>query len=307
MSTDRTIRYLSRKEIDDQQWDHCIDQAANSLIYGYSYYLDAMALQWDALVLNNYEAVMPLTWNKKYGFYYLYQPAFTASLGIFGRQLTEETIALFLQSIPSRFRLIEISLNKANTLASSPLPLQLRTNYVLDLGQSYEQLRKAYRENHRRNIQRALQTGCSLTQDVPLESIIELNKQLLASLQAPSEADYIRFTNLCNSLNERGEIKRYGVVNAKGQLLASAVFFFSGNRIYYILVGNHPDGKTIGASHLLIDSFIRDHAGQPFILDFEGSDIRSLAFFYSGFGAAAELYPALHINKLPFYIRWFKK
>ena len=46
------------------------------------------------------------------------------------------------------------------------------------------------------------------------------------------------------------------------------------------MVGNHPDGKTIGASHALIDAFIKDHADQNFILDFEGSDIRNLAFFY---------------------------
>jgi len=72
------IKHLQQKEIDKIKWDACISNAANGLIYGYSFYLDTMARHWDALVLNDYEAVMPLTWNKKYGFYYLYQPAFTA-------------------------------------------------------------------------------------------------------------------------------------------------------------------------------------------------------------------------------------
>ena len=74
-----------------------------------------------------------------------------------------------------------------------------------------------------------------------------------------------------------------------------------------LATGNHPDGKTIGASHALIDAFIKDHAGQDLILDFEGSDIRNLAFFYSSFGATEELYPALKINKLPWYIKLLKK
>ena len=65
------------------KWDNCITNAPNGLIYGYSFYLDHMAKQWDALVLNDYEAVMPLTWNKKYGIN-LFIPAFSySSIGSF--------------------------------------------------------------------------------------------------------------------------------------------------------------------------------------------------------------------------------
>jgi hypothetical protein len=72
-------------------------------------------------------------------------------------------------------------------------------------------------------------------------------------------------------------------------------------------VGNHPNGRTLGASHALIDAFIQDHAQQDMVLDFEGSDIRNLAFFYSSFGAVAELYPAFRLNRLPFWLRWLKR
>ena len=55
------IAYLSNKNIDKQKWDRCIDMASNGLIYAYSFYLDAMSKHWDALILNDYEIVMPLT------------------------------------------------------------------------------------------------------------------------------------------------------------------------------------------------------------------------------------------------------
>ena len=97
------------------------------------------------------------------------------------------------------------------------------------------------------------------------------------------------------------------MVTKEGQLLATAVFFFSHNRAYYILVGNHPNGKTLGASHTLIDAFIKDHAGENLLLDFEGSDISSLAFFYSSFGAVEEKYSAVKLNRLPAPIKWLKK
>ena len=77
------VHYITYQQIDKSKWDNCIDTAANGLVYGYSFYLDAMAKHWDALVLDDYEAVMPLTWRKKFGIRYLYQPAFTQQLGIF--------------------------------------------------------------------------------------------------------------------------------------------------------------------------------------------------------------------------------
>jgi hypothetical protein len=36
----------------------------------------------------------------------------------------------------------------------------------------------------------------------------------------------------------------YGIFSAAMELLSSCVFFFSNNRAYYILVGNHPTEET---------------------------------------------------------------
>src|SRR6185369_17066679 len=92
--------------------------------------------------------------------------------------------------------------------------------------------------------------------------------------------DFDRFKKLYEVLYEKQMATTYGIYTSGGQLISSAAFFFSHNRAYYILVGNHPNGKTSGASHALIDNFIKDHAGQNLLLDFEGSEIRNLAFFY---------------------------
>jgi len=307
MATGKQIQYLSYKEIDKPKWDACIDQASNGLIYPYSFYLDAMAKHWDALVLNDYEAVMPLTWNRKYSFYYLYQPAFTASLGVFGNNLNKELIADFIRSIPSKFKLIEISLNAGNIIGDSKTFSLLRSNYILHLNKPYEEIYKVYRDNHKRNISKALQLGCSVSKEIPVDEIIQLNKEQLQHIDGTKPEDYPNFKKLYAFLKNKGQAKTYAIIDPKNKILASAVFFFSHKRAYYIMVGNHPEGKTLGASHALIDAFIKDHADQTLILDFEGSDIRNLAFFYSSFGATEEIYPALKINKLPWYIRLLKK
>src|SRR4029077_14289393 len=104
MAEQFNIQHITRDKVDVVKWNDCIDSAPSGLIYGYSFYLDHMAQQWDALVLNDYEAVMPLTWNKKYGISYLYQPFLTAQLGLFGKTISKGLLETFLNNIPSKFR-----------------------------------------------------------------------------------------------------------------------------------------------------------------------------------------------------------
>ncbi len=308
MSQPLTIQYISHQRINKQKWDNCITHAAQGTIYAYSWYLDAMAKNWDALVAGDYEIVMPITWNKKYGIHYLYQPAFTASLGVFGNAVTQTIVNDFIKAIPAKFRLIQISLNAGNMFAITPADtVARRVNYILALNQPYENIKKAYRENHKRNIQKAINLGCTVKKNINFDEIIALSKESLQHIVAPADEDYNRLKQLYTTLAAQNKAVMYGVYNAQQQLLSGCTFFFSNNRAYYILAGSNPISKTIGASHFLIDSFIREHANTHLVLDFEGSDIRSLAFFYNGFGAQIEYYPALHINRLPFYLKWLKK
>jgi len=302
MTTGHTIQYLTRSQIDTGKWDQCIDKAGNGRIYAYVVYLDTMSANWDALVLNDYEAVMPLTWNSRYGIRYLYQPFLAAQLGVFG----SNDVQSFIQAIPARFRYIDIYLNSANTSPDKNVSLQLRDNFILDLNHSYENLFTAYRENIRRNIKKAKQAGCLVQKDFDVETVINLASAQMQLHDKNVEENIGRFRTLYKKLSEQKQATTYGI-SLQGEMIASCVFFFSHKRAYYILVGNHPNGKTIGASHALIDAFIADHAQQDLVLDFEGSDIRNLAFFYSSFGATQEIYPALKINRLPFYLKWLKK
>lgn len=307
MKQSPSIQYLTYKEIDFQKWDHCIANASNGLIYGYSYYLDNMSRQWNALVYGDYQAVMPLTWHKKYGVAYLYQPFLAAQLGVFGNDITAYLLQSFLDAVPTRYLYWDIYLNHKNIFPLERFSLYQRKNFVLSLHKPYHELYEQYRENTKRNIKKALQLDCKAVKNVAVEKVIELAVLQMRGYTKESTENIERFKNLYDLLSERKQAVCYGILSSKDQLIASCVFFFSHNRAYYILVGNHPDGRTLGASHALIDAFIKDHAGQNLLLDFEGSDIRNLAFFYSSFGAVEENYSAIRLNKLPFYLRWFKK
>lgn len=301
------IRYLRHGDIDPGKWDACIEKASNGLIYAYSFYLDHMSRHWDGLVLGDYEAVMPLTWRKKFGIWYLYQPAFVAHAGIFGNELNEKITSDFIEAIPKKFKLIEINLNPGNMAAPKPALKHLRNNFVLPLNAPYEDIYTNYKENIKRNIKKAIAAGCTVKKNIPVEDVAAIAKEQLKTVVDIREDDLLHFCNLYQLLHNQQRAITYGVFNQKHELLASSVYFFSHNRAYYILVGNHPNGKTLGASHYLIDRFIADHANSNLLLDFEGSDIRNLAFFYGSFGATAEVYPALRINRLPWIINMLRK
>src|ERR1043165_10291058 len=138
------IQYLPHHEIEKPKWDQCVREADNGLIYGYSFYLDHMTLHWDGLVLNDYEAVMPLTWNRKYGIYYLYQPFLCAQLGVFGKNIDAAASKSFLESVPLKFKYWDICLNHRNILHLKDFNIFLRDNYILDVSPTYDELYKNY-------------------------------------------------------------------------------------------------------------------------------------------------------------------
>ena len=301
------ISYLPQANIDKTKWDNCIDNARNGLIYGYSFYLDAMSENWDALIINDYEMVMPLTWKNKYGIYYLYQPFYTASLGVFGNDISAEVVKLFLENIPSKFKYWDFYLNRNNLFSITEFSMYERSNYILPLCENYEILKSKYASSHIRNIKRAIQFGNVVKKDIPIADVIHLAKEQAKDFSTIEEKSFSNFTRLFEFLKQKKQATTYGVYSPQNKLVASCAYFYSHNRAYYILVGNHPDGKTSGASHLMIDAFIKEHAGKNLILDFEGSNIPSLAFFYKSFGSVLEKYPGIKMNKLSTIAKLFKQ
>jgi len=182
-----------------------------------------------------------------------------------------------------------------------------RMNYVLPLKEPYEKLYENFRDNIKRNIKKAAKLNCVVKKDIPVADVISLAREQSKDFASLTDKDFSRFAKLYQQLQANKQAITYAVYSSLNELLASAVFFFYQNRAYYILVGNHPNGKTIGASHALINAFIKDHAGKELLLDFEGSDIRNLAFFYSSFGASEEKYAGLKYNNLPRLLKFFKK
>lgn len=304
MPSNNTIFYLEHRELDKQLWDRCIDNADNGLIYAYSFYLDQMADCWDALVLGNYEAVMPLPKRQKFGVSYLFQPSLTPTLGVFGNQITAIQVEDFLNSIPTFFKLWDISLNHFNFFKSATYKKIKRSNYILSLNNSYKNIYSNYHHNIIRDITKAKKEGLSVSNNIPLQDIVTICKREFPLFM---KVEPHLFDNL-SLIYEHSPYPKLtsGVYSREGILLSSCAFLFSHNRAYYWLVGNNPEGRIYRASAFLLDNFIREHAESNLLLDFEGSDKESIAFFYKKFGGILEDYVSIYNNKLPFPFKLLK-
>ncbi|MFZ9956390.1 MAG: GNAT family N-acetyltransferase [Flavobacteriales bacterium] len=292
------IKYLKNSEIDRSKWDACINASLQQLPYGYSWYLDAAADHWDAIVLGDYAAVFPLPLKKKWGVRYVYPPFFIQQLGLFSSQKLELTDAV-LNEATKHFKFIELYLNFDNQCSLSVVP---RNNFELNL----IDLQQTYSENTRRNIKKAEGLQLKIQKASSAKNIIELfRKGRGAQVKTLDNSDYKRFEKIVYACEKRSAIEHYEVHTAQG-CCAGACLLKTEGRVVFIFSGNSDEGKKSGAMHYLIDSMINEYAGKPMIFDFEGSNDENLARFYQSFGAKNTPYSFVKINNLPFPLNLMK-
>jgi hypothetical protein len=295
------ISYLKHADIDEGKWDKCIADSPNGLIYAHSYYLDIMSKNWDALILNDYEAVMPLTWNKKFGISYLRQPPFTQQLGIFGNIVFDEEITdLFISKALQIFPFAEINLNYANEYKNNAAK---KCNLILHLNRSFHEIENDFRKDFVNQIKK---NKLNYESSGEIEKVIQLFKENYGDKLRISSNAYKHWFSLCKHLHSTGEILVRKVLSAKGELISTALLLKDQRRIYYVMSATLPAGRKQHANYFLLYHLIKEFAEQDLIFDFEGSELPSIKSFFLKFGPVEQPYPFVKINNLSFPKKWIK-
>ena len=90
-------------------------------------------------------------------------------------------------------------------------------------------------------------------------------------------------------------------------MLTSVMMLKDEKRYYTIAMVASEEGKRHEANRFLLTKLIQEFAGQPMLLDFEGSDLPGVAMFYEDYGAVDQTYYELGWNDLPIPCRLLKK
>lgn len=285
------IQYLHNHELNADKWDACIRDAEPGLLYAYSWYLDIVCDEWDALVLNDYEAVMPLPFTKKFGFHLAIQPPFAQQLGIFSTAtMNPELIRSFINAIPKKFKWVKYQLNYRNHSDVQ----STRTNFVLDLIQPYEQLRAAYDKSLIRHLKKSEKSSCSLIEGVDFPSLMELvDYQNKAKNMGISLKSREKLKQILNSATAKGAVFVVGFYSPMNHLCSAGIFLKDRDRIYYLQGASDDVGREHYGMGRILDYVIHKYSGQAYTLDFEGSEIPGIAHFFQHFAPQNSPYPVL--------------
>lgn len=283
------IRYIGRRQIDEEHWNSVIASSGFETIYPYTWYLDACADHWGAFIMEDYECIMPVAFRKKIGMKYTYQPVYCQQLGVFsGKRVDVEITRMFMHALRKKFSMGDYALNEGNMIAEEQgFEVTDNMNYVLPLEQDHATLRKNYSENCRRNLKRAERYNLQFTDDIGIDELISLKKN--SATAAKNQAQYAYIKRLLTKMQSLDKIRIYGA-REKGHLVAAAVFAFSIQRGIFLLSVSSEAGKEHRAMFMVVDQFIRNYAQELPNLDFEGSNVPSIARFFRGFGAKPQEY-----------------
>ncbi len=286
------ISFVRHNDINKTRWDALILGAPQGNVYCLSDYLDIAFPQWDALILNDYEAVMPLPSKKKFFIHYLYTPFFIQQMGVFScKTLNINVLQNFINAIPKKFLSIKLNLNEGNFFPELKNTNSHR-NIILPLNNSYEVLKSHYHKNLQRNLKKATSEDIELVDLQDVSSIISLFRSTRGrSISHLKDDDYQRFINIINNIQNNANVRvMMRGVKHNATLHAAAVFLLFKNSLTFIFSGQSEEGLSHHFLALLLDDMIHSFAATPTIFDFEGSDNDTLARFYLGFGGEERHY-----------------
>ncbi len=277
------IKYLTYNQIDKTKWDECISACKNHLVYAESWYLDIVCdKDWSALVLDDYEAIMPLPLKSKMGLTYVQQPIWTQQLGVFSKKvITPEILNSFLNSIPNKLAMVSLNINETNFTKTEKL--ESKTNLVVDLNKSVEDLKTAFSSNTKRNCNKANKEG--LTIDFESNNVTEYINFFKKHLKSP--VSEFHFSSLKQLITESLKQQKgfIALVKHENEIVAASFILKSDNRLIYRTGTSNQKGKDLKAMFFLVEYILKKYQNQNYLLDFEGSELDGVARFYNGFGA----------------------
>lgn len=265
------IQLIPHQEIDKVKWNSCVHYATNGNVFGYKWYLDTVAKEWDALVEGDYESVLPLFVTERADL--LEQPQLLREAGIYSiHLLSQKRAQAFIAAIPAQYTNIQLQLNEGIQLPTD-IGYEISTikNHQLLLIDPYDKMVQKYAPALRTQLKSASIKSLLPSSNVKPEKIAQLFKETSASTRANEVAFHAYQRIMYNALH-RGWGATFGVTDTDRNLLSAGFFIYSQGRMLQLVTATNTKGKSLGAYDYLMDNILQSHSGRPLVLDFNTSD-----------------------------------
>jgi len=266
------VRRLSRSRIDTERWDAAVMSDPCPLPYGLTWWLDAVTDgRWQALVVDDYRAVLPLPLRRKYALLpVLTRAHFTQHCGPFGR-LRQGDIAVLLSRLPP---VVKLSFPLRPSLPTAEVApryrLRQRTNLVIDLDQPYPEIASHFPGKLRAYMRK---TAADVVEVVDATEVIDLSRRTLSGKPGISEATFRSLARLIQQCRDRSCGECYGL-REDGELLALGFYPELRGRTINLVAASTARGRKRRGMSRLLARLMEERAGVAGnLFDFEGSDL----------------------------------
>lgn len=299
--------FLKPSQIDRSKWDSAASSFGGGNACFQSWYLDAVSKEWNALILGDYNYIMPLPTKTKGFFRIAYQPFFSRQLGIIGEEPINETlIQLFLDALPKTYGQFMIGFPELNSIQIPNYSYHTYPYQVLGLDRSAEELRSGYSENASR-ILKKLEKSSVTYRDVEAKVVADLfAEETSGKIDHIGPDDIQRLQRLFEAAINTNSGRAVGAFTENGELLATGFFVIYGDTVNYLKGASTEAGRANGAMYGLMDHMITSYSSSHSVFDFGGSKIPSIAGFFKKFGAIDRHYSLLQKDQ-PFLIHLSKQ
>lgn len=259
------IRFIPQEEIDKQLYNSCVHFATNGSIYGYDWYLNNTARDWDVLVEGDqYFSVLPLPKVKNWlGQTLLEQPRLVPELALYSvRPLSPKRVQAFWDAVPDNFKKGKLVLEPWSIPEQSRFQFSEATGSVLDLSPAYEKVIDDFPAAYFSELAKADLADLMPTGHLKPERLADLY-QTYHPAKADKDWHFHTLQRLMYQALHRGWGAPFGLQTRDGELLAAYFLMYSHGRIFPLLKVVTPTGQQVGAATRLWDDILRGHCGRP--------------------------------------------
>ncbi|MFC3157511.1 hypothetical protein SAMN05443633_109179 [Chryseobacterium arachidis] len=271
------IRRLKYHEIDFEKYRLCLENSEQRKYSATRIFLDVTARKnWEILVFNDYEAVMPIPFIRKLGVKLVVNPKLCQQLGVFSEKDDIELNDSFLDFFEKKYNVWYYAFNDTNTFSK---PLKKRNNFLI-LPQAYEIVRQKYSPKRKRKLR--LDEDVLMTSEVKNITMEEaypfISKNLIG---AKHEGDKQVYLDIFNDFSNSGKLKITAFVY-KNEIINAIAVYYDEKSLALLGTFNEKDFVKLSGSSVIIDRVIKENI-EDRIFDFEGSEIPSIEEFFRGF------------------------
>src|SRR5690606_22114451 len=171
------LHKINRKDLDLEKYSKALRGALNYRVYAEYWYLDVLTQEkWECWIYGDYEVIMPIPLQYKFGLTFVLQPIYCQQLGVFYKEEISEGLFLEFEKKLQKYRVRAYHFNEENTERFTPKGKK-GVNQILNSNRPYEDMFKEYRKGRKSDINVAKKANLNLIKELNIDELIALNRQ----------------------------------------------------------------------------------------------------------------------------------